>query len=317
MSEPGRSWTILFDMSLLIVGTVAFDTVETPWGKAERVLGGSGTYAGFAASFFSTPRLVGVVGEDFPAQYLDLLVGRGVDIEGVQRVSGKSFFWAGRYEEDINIRTTLATELNVLETFEPVLPESYRDSRFVFLANIDPELQLSVLDQCDDVEFSIIDTMNFWIDGNRAALDRVLERVDAVLLNDEEARMLCGTPNLLKAARMVLEGNPKLVLIKKGEHGVMMVTEESVFMFPGYPLEHVCDPTGAGDSFAGGFIGYLAKTGRTDDETLRQAVVAGTTTASYCCEDFSVDRYGKLTLDELANRAGEFVALTSFKKLEL
>lgn len=303
-------------MSLLIVGTVAFDTVETPWGKAERILGGSGTYAGYAASYFCPPRLVGVVGEDFPGEYIDLLTERGVDVEGVRKVAGKTFFWAGKYEEDVNVRTTLTTELNVLETFDPALPESYRNSRYVFLANIAPELQLSVLEQCDEVEFSIIDTMNFWIEGSRAALDKVLDRVDAVLLNDEEARMLCGTPNLLKAARMVLEGNPRLVLVKKGEHGVMMVTEESVFMFPGYPLEHVCDPTGAGDSFAGGFIGYLARAGRTDDEVLRQAVVAGTTTASFCCEDFSIDRFRKLKPGEIAGRAEEFITMIDYKKLE-
>jgi len=301
-------------MSLLIVGTVAFDTVETPWDKRDRILGGSGTFASYAASFFTKPRLCGVVGEDFPEEYLEILRQRGVDTEGVVRAEGKTFYWEGRYEEDVNVRTTLVTELNVLEKFNPVLPEAYRDSRYLFLANIDPDLQLLVLDQCDDREFTIIDTMNFWIEGKRESLEKVLQRVDAVLLNDEEARMLCNTPNLLKAARMILEGNPRLVIIKKGEHGVMLVTGESIFMLPGFPLETLTDPTGAGDSFAGGFIGYLSREDRVDDITLRKAIVAGSATASFCCEDFSIDCFKKISDKDLLERANDFEGLTVFER---
>ena len=301
-------------MRLLIVGTVAIDSVETPWGKADRVLGGSGTYAGIAAAYFDAPRLVGVIGDDFPEEYLDFLRKKGADTRGIKREAGKTFFWAGRYEEDVNVRETLVTELNVLEKFNPILPDEYKDSKYVFLANVDPDLQLSVLEQCAEVEFTAIDTMNFWIEGKRDSLDRVISKADAVMINDEEARMLCGTPNALKAARMILEGNPKVVLVKKGEHGVMMVTSESVFLFPGFPLDHVQDPTGAGDSFAGGFIGYLAMKNRVDDVTLRQAVVAGSATASFCCEDFSVDRFRELKKAELSSRVAAFESLTGFEK---
>lgn len=302
---------------LLIVGTVAFDTVETPFGKVERVLGGSGTYAGCAASFFCSPRLVGIVGEDFPEEYLDLLRSRGIDTQGVVRETGKTFHWAGRYETDVNVRTTLVTELNVLEKFDPVLPGNFRDSKFLFLANTDPNIQLKVLDQCPELSFTVVDTMNYWIENTRGALDKVLDRVDCVLLNDEEARMLCGTPLLNKAAKTILEGHPSVVIIKKGEHGVMMFTKDSFFAMPGFPLERVCDPTGAGDSFAGGFIGWIASRGKADADTLRQAVVAGSATASYCCEDFSVDRFRKLAAAEIAERTSAFGVSTSFEPLEI
>lgn len=275
-------------------------------------LGGSGTYAGIAASFYSPPRLVGVVGEDFPESHLDLLRARNVDTDGVVREKGKTFYWAGRYEEDVNIRTTLVTELNVLEKFNPVLPEKYKDSEYLFLANIDPDLQGSVLDQCGNLKFCVMDTMNFWIDTKKKSLDRIIDRVDAILINDEEARMLCGTPNLLAAARAILKGNPKVVIVKKGEHGVMMVSKDEVFALPGYPLGKVVDPTGAGDCFAGGFIGYVAKAGNTNPETLRSAVVAGSATASFCCEDFSVNRFLELKSEELGKRISGFAELTNF-----
>ncbi|HOO56594.1 MAG TPA: PfkB family carbohydrate kinase [bacterium] len=303
-------------MSLLIVGTVAFDSVETPFGKTERVLGGSGTFAGYAASFFERPRLVGVVGSDFPDTYLSILEERGIDVSGVERKEGKTFFWAGRYETDVNIRTTLITELNVLQEFDPVLPENFRDSSFLFLANIDPALQLKVLDQCRNLEFVIADTMNFWIDASREALDEVISRIGAILVNDEEARMLTGETVLQKAAKKILEMGPKIVIIKKGEHGVMMFTRDSFFAFPGYPIDEVKDPTGAGDSFAGGFIGYLASKGTVNDETLKQAIVAGSTTASFCCEDFSIDKFRNITSGELLARAGNFREATSFQPLD-
>jgi ribokinase len=258
---------------------------------------------------------VGIIGEDFPEEYLNLLRARGIDTQGVVREAGKTFHWVGRYETDVNVRETLATELNVLEKFDPVLPESYRDSRYLFLANTEPNIQLKVLDQCRALDFTVVDTMNYWITNAREALDRVLGRVDCVLLNDEEARMLCGTPSLQKAAKAILEGRPSVVIIKKGEHGVMMFTRDSFFAMPGFPLERVCDPTGAGDSFAGGFIGWIASRGRADIDTLKQAVVAGSATASFCCEDFSVDRLRRLSPAEIAERAAAFGVSTSFNPL--
>ncbi len=305
-------------MGLLIVGTVALDSVETPFGKADRVLGGSGTFASFAASFFSVPKLVGVVGEDFPESYLELLRSRAVDTAGVVKEKGKTFYWAGKYETDVNVRTTLTTELNVLQTFNPVIPEKFRDSSYLFLANIDPKLQLKVLDQCSGLKFTVMDTMNYWIENTREALDRVLGRVDAVLLNDEEARMLTGTPVLQKAADSILKSFPsmKIVIIKKGEHGAMMFSREGFFALPGYPLDVVKDPTGAGDSFAGGFIGWISRADSTDEVTLRQAVAAGSATASFCCEDFSVDRFRTLDSSELKRRAASIRNCTEFASLD-
>ena len=290
-------------MSLLIVGTVAFDTVETPYGKVERALGGSATYASLAASYFAAPRLVGVVGEDFPEEYLALLRSRDVDTRGVARAGGKTFFWHGRYDEDVNNRETLVTELNVLETFKPELPEDYLDTEFVFLANIDPALQLEVLDRMPNAVFTMADTMNLWIDQTPDALEKVLSRVDAVLLNDSEARQLCGTNNLALAAKDVLKRGPRAAIIKKGEHGVLMFTADGgVFALPALPLESVKDPTGAGDSFAGGFIGYLSSAGLADAETMRRGLVAGTATASLCCEDFSVRAFENANREKLLER---------------
>ncbi len=304
-------------MNLLIVGTVAFDSVETPFGKAERVLGGSGAYAGCAAGFFTPPRLVGVIGEDFPDEYMAVLNARGIDTEGVVREQGKTFHWAGRYEKDVNIRTTLATDLNVLERFDPVLPERYRDTKYLFLANTDPAIQLKVIDQCPALKFTVLDTMNYWIEHTRASLDKAIERVDCLLLNDEEARLLCGTTVLRSAAKAILAGHPSVVIIKKGEHGVMMFTKDSFFALPGFPLDIVKDPTGAGDSFAGGFIGWLASRDKLDEATLRQAVAAGSATASFCCEDFSIERFQRLNKEQLAERAAAFSGATAFEPLNL
>lgn len=298
-------------MSLLIIGTVAFDTVETPYGKVERVLGGSGSYASLAAAYYTKPRLVGVVGEDFPQRYLSLLESRGVDTLGVERAPGKSFFWHGRYETDVNIRETLVTELNVLETFDPKLPGDYPDSRFVFLANIDPALQLRVLEQTPGAVLTMADTMNLWIDIARDALEEVLRRAHIILLNDSEARQLCGTPNLITAARRILEKGPRAVIIKKGEHGVMMFTDKAVFSLPAFPLEGVKDPTGAGDAFAGGFIGYLAGADDCTEPAMRRAVVAGTATASLCCEDFSVGRLQSADAGAVAARIAGIADITS------
>ncbi len=304
-------------MRLLIVGTVAFDSVETPFGKVERVLGGSGAYAGCAAGFFSPPQLVGVIGEDFPDEYIRILNGHGIDTEGVIKEQGKTFHWAGRYEKDVNVRTTLVTDLNVLERFDPVLPKRYREARYLFLANTDPAIQLKVMDQCRNLKFTVLDTMNYWIENTRSVLDKAIDRVDCLLLNDEEARLLCGTTVLRNAAKAILAGHPSVVIIKKGEHGVMMFTKDAFFALPGFPLEIVKDPTGAGDSFAGGFIGWLSSRESIDEATLRQAVAAGSATASFCCEDFSIERFKQLKREELAERASAFSGSTSFEPLNL
>lgn len=304
-------------MNLIIVGTVAFDGIETPWSKADRVIGGSATYAGIAASYYASPGIVGVVGEDFTRDHIALIEKFGVNTEGIVHEKGKSFYWAGRYEEDVNVRTTLVTELNVLEKFNPILPENYKNTEYLFLANVDPDLQASVLDQCDNLKFCVMDTMNFWIDTKKKSLDKIIQRVDGILINDEEAKMLCGTPNLLAAAKAILKGNPRVVIVKKGEHGVMMVTEDDVFTLPGYPLDKVSDPTGAGDCFAGGFIGYISKSKDTTPETLRKAVVAGSATASYCCEDFSIERFHTLNREQLAKRIENFVKLSRFEAPEI
>lgn len=297
-------------MSLLIVGTIAFDTVETPRGRVDRAIGGSGTYASLAASFFTKPRLIGVIGDDFPEEYLELLRAHGVDTRGVKREKGKSFFWHGRYEQDVNVRETLVTELNVLETFRPELPPEYADSRFVFLANIDPALQLEVLDAVPAAEFTMADTMNFWIDTTPGALDKVIGRVDALMINESEARQLGGDSNLIRSARTVQRRGPKTVIVKKGEHGVMMLCGGDMFSLPAYPLEDVFDPTGAGDSFAGGFMGCLAAAGSADPGALRTALLAGTAAASICCEDFSVNKIKLAQPGEIRARAHQLTEMT-------
>ncbi|MFH1539409.1 MAG: PfkB family carbohydrate kinase [bacterium] len=285
-------------MSVLIVGTIAYDTVETPLEKHERILGGSATYASFVASRMTPTRVSAVIGEDFLPEHLAMFERRGIDMRGVEKKAGKCFFWAGRYGEDPNARETLATELNVLAEFSPALPAEYEDTKYLFLANVDPEIQLSVLKQCKNLEFSLCDTMNFWIENKRGALDEVLARADCVLLNDEEARMLCGTPNLVTAARRVLEMGPRAVVVKKGEHGAAMFSRDDFFALPAFPLEKVKDPTGAGDTFAGGLIGSVAREGKSDGAAIRRGMVVGTVAASFCVEDFSVG--GLESLDEAA-----------------
>lgn len=297
---------------LLIVGTIAFDTVETPYGKVERALGGSATFASIAAGYFIPSRLVGVIGEDFPEEYLDMLRGRGIDTRGVKRAPGKTFFWHGRYETDVNIRETLVTELNVLEGFRPELPEDYLDSRTVFLANIDPVLQLEVLDSLPDASFTVADTMNLWIDIKPAELEKVLARVDVIIVNDSEARQLAGgTANVVRAGRDLLKRGPGAVIIKKGEHGALMMSADGIFSLPAFPMDNVKDPTGAGDSFAGGFIGCIAAGGSTGDAALRRALVAGTATASLCCEDFSVNGMVAADGEALRERIRQIAAATA------
>ena len=304
-------------MSILVVGSVAYDTVETPFGRAERVLGGSASFFAVAASFFAPVNLVGVVGEDFGEDQLAAFRGRDIDLEGLERVPGKTFHWQGKYSFDLNARETICTELNVFETFKPKIPARYRRSEHVFLGNIDPVLQRDVLDQVERPRLVACDTMNFWISGQPEELRRTLERVDILLINDAEARQLTGEWNMVKAARAIRAMGPRVLVVKKGEHGVLMFTEDASFAAPAYPLEEVFDPTGAGDTFAGGFVGYLAAQagGTLDAAALRRAVIMGSTLASFCVEAFSLDRLLRLTRAEIDARFQLFKELTHFEAL--
>ena len=301
-------------MSLLVVGSMGLDTIETPWGRAEDVIGGTAIYCGVTASYFAGVRLVGVVGEDFPQAEIAFMKGRNIDLAGLEIKPGKSFRWGGRYHLDLNTRDTLFTHLNVFETFKPVIPEKYRDTPFVFLGNIGPELQLDVLNQVRNPQLVALDTMNYWIEGTPEALRRVLARIDVLLVNDSEARLLAGEPNLVKAARLIRKMGPKIIIIKKGEHGAIMVSDGTFFWAPAFPLENAFDPTGAGDTFAGGFMGYVTKAAKIDDETLRQAVIYGSTFASFAVEKFSLDRIRDLKEEEVRSRFGEFQAMTRFTR---
>jgi sugar/nucleoside kinase (ribokinase family) len=302
-------------MDILVIGSVAFDSVETPFGRGDDVLGGSATYFSTSASFFTGVQLVAVVGEDFPDEPRQFLTSRGVDLAGLQTRPGKTFRWKGRYGYDLNEAHTLETHLNVFETFHPELPESYRQAKFVFLANIDPELQLEVLQQVEKPKLIACDTMNFWIDGKRDALVRTLGHVDILVINEAEVRQLADEANLVKASRSVLTMGPKTLVVKRGEYGVLVFTEHSIFSAPAYPLEEVFDPTGAGDTFAGGFMGYLAATNNLSDETIRKATVFGSVMASFTVEAFSLDRLRKLTWAEIEDRFRHFQTLTAFEGL--
>lgn len=302
-------------MSILVVGSVAFDTVQTPAGRAEEVLGGSASYFSVAASFFAPVHLVAVVGEDFTPDHSSIFRERGVDTSGLARVPGKTFRWSGVYGEDINQRTTLATELNVFEQFRPELPEWLKKIDFVFLANIDPDLQRSVLRQMKRPRLVACDTMNFWIAGKPGSVRETLREVDILLINDEEARQLSGEPNTVRAARRILGWGPSSLIVKRGEYGAALYSGHSHFAVPAYPLPDPVDPTGAGDSFAGGFVGHLARTGKLDDGNIRQALVAGSVMASFCVEDFSLRRFGKLRPEEIRMRQKEFSRMTAFEEL--
>jgi len=299
-------------MSILCVGSVALDSVETPFGKAERVLGGSAVFFTSAATIFSPVRVVGVVGEDYPLADLAFLTDRGADLTGIEQRDGESFFWAGRYHADLNTRDTLETRLGVFADFEPVIPEAFRASEFVFLGNIHPTLQHQVLDQVDQPGLIACDTMNYWIEGSRKELLSLIERVDVLLVNDSEARQLADESNLLKAARWIQERGPRIVVVKKGEHGAVLFADGWAFFVPGYPLEVVFDPTGAGDAFAGGFLGHLALTGSLDAGDLRRAMVYGSAIGSYSVERFSIERFRDLSAGEVAGRVEEFRELTAF-----
>jgi sugar/nucleoside kinase (ribokinase family) len=291
---------------LLVTGTLALDDVRTPFGEVADALGGSATYFAYAASFFTDVRLVAVVGHDFPKEHLDLLAGRGVDLAGVQVTDGPTFRWAGEYGYDLNEARTLETRLGVLAGFRPELPAHYRRCPFVFLANLDPEIQLDVLRSMERPRLTALDTMNFWIKGKREALRVVLREVDALLVNDTEARMLAEEPNLVKAARLILGWGPRVVVVKRGEYGALMATRDRFFFVPGYPLDSVFDPTGAGDTFAGGLMGMLAGEGGTDEGAFRRAIVYGSVIASFTVEDFSLNRLKRLTRAEIEQRYRAF-----------
>jgi len=299
-------------MGILVVGSVAFDSIKTPFGVADEVLGGSACYFSTAASFFTDVNLVAVIGDDFPQEHIDFLKSRNIDLTGLQKSPGETFRWKGRYDYDLNEAHTLETHLNVFETFKPELPENYRDAEYVFLANIDPELQLEVLQQVKNPQLIACDTMNFWIEGKKAELIKTLAKVNILVINEAEVRQLADEPNLFKAAEIVRSYGPKTLVVKRGEYGVLMFSEGSIFSAPAYPLEEVFDPTGAGDTFAGGFIGYLAATRNLDEQNLRKATIFGTVMASFTVEKFSLDRLKEIEFSDVEARYKKIKLLTEF-----
>ena len=305
--------------NVVIVGSVAYDDVETPHGARKDLLGGSATYFSISASRFANARLVGVVGNDFADADRSLLTTHNVDISGmVTDTSGDSFRWGGRYHDNMNDRTTLYTHLNVFERFQPAIPDSYRNEQFVFLGNIDPALQLDVLEQMDGPQFVALDTMNFWIEGpRRTYLDQVLKRVDGLIVNDEEARLLTDGRSILSLGRRLQDLGPRTVIVKRGEHGALLFHGDDIFFVPGYPVEQVIDPTGAGDTFAGGFMGYVARCGDLTLDTMKGAMLCGSIMASFCVEGFGLERLSKLSVTEIKNRCARFEALTRCPSLTL
>ena len=299
-------------MSITVVGSVALDSVETPFGKRENSLGGAATYFSTAASLYTQVQLVGVVGDDFPQAHVDFLAQRGVDLRGLQRKPGQTFHWAGRYEYDnLNNARTLDTQLGLFATFDPELPEDYRAAECVFLANIDPALQLKVLAQVRQPKLKVLDSMNFWISSNKAALSEVISKVDVVLMNEGEALQFGETFSLVSAARTILSMGPKVLLAKKGEYGAALFADQTYFFAPAYPLETVKDPTGAGDTFAAGFLGYLARAGDYSLAAMKRAVLHGSAVASFTIEDYSIDRLRMLTLEDVERRVQDFAHFTS------
>ena len=301
-------------MSLLVVGSVAFDALESPYGKVERTVGGAATYFAVAASFFAPVSLVGIVGDDFTQEDEKIFRGRHIDTDGLERATGKTFFWAGRYSQNLNERVTLGTELNVFAEFKPRLPEKYRASKYVFLANIAPDLQRDVLHQVKKrPKLAALDTMNYWIERSNAELRETLKHVDILMINDSETRELSNEHNLLRAAKHIFKMGPSTLVVKRGEHGAMMVDKRGIFCVPAFPLEEPHDPTGAGDSFAGGFMGYLAGCGNKSDASLRRAMVYGSVLGSFAVEKFGLDRLRHLKRSEIHARARHFAKLTQFK----
>lgn len=303
-------------MSVLVIGSVALDSIATPFGQVDEVLGGSASYFSTSASYFTDVNLLAVIGEDFPKEHVDYLQSRDINLDGLQQVAGKTFRWSGKYEYDLNEAHTLDTQLNVFETFQPQLPEHYRQAEYVFLANIDPVIQRQALAQVTSPQLVACDTMNFWIEGKRDELLKTLKLVDILVINEAEVRQLAQEPNLIKAAAVVRGFGPKILVVKRGEYGVLMFGEGSVFSAPAYPLEEVFDPTGAGDTFAGGFFGYLAATRNYSDASLRQAIVYGTVMASFTVEKFSLDRLKEIDHQQIADRYRKIKLLTDFADLD-
>ncbi|HEX7955666.1 MAG TPA: PfkB family carbohydrate kinase [Pyrinomonadaceae bacterium] len=303
-------------MSLLVVGSVAFDAVETPFGKRERMLGGSATHFGLSASFFTDVRVVGVVGGDFGEEEMSVFRERRINTDDLERVEeGKTFFWSGRYDFDLNTAHTLDTQLNVFADFRPKLSDASRGARMVFLGNIQPDLQSEVREQVAGAELVALDTMNYWISTVPEAVRAAISKVDIVIINDAEARQLSGEPNLIKAARAILSWGPSALVVKRGEYGAAMFTHDSYFAIPAFPLESVFDPTGAGDTFAGGFMGYLASQDSTDEATMRRAMIYGSVLASFNVEEFGTDRVRRLTHAEINGRFREFKRMTHFEEI--
>jgi sugar/nucleoside kinase (ribokinase family) len=298
--------------SVLVVGSVAYDSVETPVKKVENSLGGSAIYFSAAASLFAPVKVVGVVGDDFNWDDITFLKEKKVDFKGIQQVSGKTFRWGGRYETDMNRRETLYTDLNVFETFDPQIPDNYKNTPFLFLANIQPELQQCVLAQMERPRFTMLDTMNFWIEGRYEALIETIRMVDGIVINEEEALELVRETNLIRAMKKITALGPQVIIVKKGEHGAVLSVGNSYFFAPAYPVENVVDPTGAGDSFAGGFMGYLTSQGQVNEPNLRKAVIYGSAVASFCVEGFSINRLRKLNRKELDERVAAFKRLVEF-----
>ncbi len=299
-------------MALLAAGTVAYDSIESPYGNAPDMLGGSGTHFAASASLLTPTRIVAVVGQDFQMEELDFLKARGVDFSGLEVAEGKTFRWGGKYLDDVNQRETLYTDLNVLATFDPKVPAAFQDSPYVFLANLAPELQARVLDQVRDPKFVVMDTMNFWIDSAPDAVKDIMRRVDGLIVNDEETRMLSGELNLIAGAKKLLEMGPGIVICKKGEHGAFLLSRNGYFTVPAYPTTDVKDPTGAGDSFAGGLMGYIASTGSTDFATIKRGLVYGSAAASYCVEAFGPRRFQEITAEDVESRVKEFRGFVEF-----
>ncbi len=299
-------------MGLLVVGSLALDDVTTPFHKIENALGGAATYISLAASYFSAPiYLVGVVGEDFPKEYISLLEEKNIDLQGLQIIEGgKTFRWAGKYHYDLNVRDTLLTDLGVFENFDPIVPEQYQKSSFVCLGNIDPVLQMKVLDQMNDPKCVVCDTMNYWIEGKNKELLELLKRVNILIINDSETRLLANEPNLIKAAKSILDLGPEILIIKKGEHGALLISKDTIFSAPAYPLESIYDPTGAGDTFAGGFIGYLHKTQDLGIDNIKRAIIYGSTMASFCVEQFSTKGLEQIDYLRVSDRFREFLNLS-------
>jgi len=300
-------------MPVLVVGSVAFDSLKTPYGEAKEILGGAATYFSITASYFAPVNIVAVVGDDFGTDQLKAFEGRQIDTTGIERAAGRTFRWSGEYTGDMNEARTLDTQLNVFETFQPKLPASYLASDFVFLANIQPTLQLAVREQLPNARLVGLDTMNFWINGTPEDLRRTLARVDVLIINDKEARMIAGVDNLRRAANAIRKLGPRTLVVKRGEYGACLFQDNSIFFAPGYPLEEVHDPTGAGDTFAGGFMGYLAGAGDVSDRSLRRALIYGSVMASFAVEEFGVSRLLRLTRSEIDGRFNEFKSMTHFE----